>query len=78
MMEVQVGPDKKDKVLVARYQDKLYSVGAFCTHFGAPLSQGMLIDDKVLCPWHAAGFSIQTGAMEYYPGLDGLPTYQVY
>jgi nitrite reductase/ring-hydroxylating ferredoxin subunit len=78
MKEVQVGADKKDKVLVARYEGKLYSVGAFCTHFGAPLNMGMLIDDKVLCPWHAAGFSIKTGAVEYNPGYDGLPSYQVF
>jgi len=77
MMEVKVGEGEKDKVLVTRYKDKLYAIGAFCSHFGAPLAQGMLFDDKVLCPWHAAGFSVTSGAQEYYPGADGVPKYEV-
>jgi len=37
----------------------------------------MLFDDKVMCPAHAAGFSIVTGKPEKAPGLDGIPSYQV-
>ena len=64
MMELKVGAGKQDKVLVTRYEGKLHAVGAFCTHFGAPLVNGVLFDDKVLCPWHAAGFSVTSGALE--------------
>jgi len=78
-MELQVGPnEKEDKVLITRYQGKLYAVGAFCTHFGAPLVNGVLFDDKVLCPWHAAGFSVTSGALEYAPGMEALPKYEVF
>ena len=41
------------------------------------LSFGMLFDDKVLCPAHAAGFSIVDGKPEQAPGLDGIPSYLV-
>jgi len=37
----------------------------------------MLFDDKVLCPWHAAGFSVTSGAIELNPGIDGLPIYKI-
>ena len=37
----------------------------------------MLFDDKVLCPWHAAGFNVTSGALELAPGLDGVPKYEV-
>lgn len=37
----------------------------------------MLFDDKVLCPAHAAGFSIVTGEPEQAPGLDGVPSFPV-
>ena len=37
--EVKVGEGEKDKVLISRYKGKLYAVGAFCSHFGAPLVQ---------------------------------------
>ena len=78
MMEVKVGEGKQDKVLVTRYGGKLHAIGAFCSHFGAPLVNGVLFDDKVLCPWHAAGFSVTSGALEYAPGMDGVPKYEVH
>ena len=78
MMELKVGPGKNDKVLITRYQGKLHAIGAFCSHFGAPLVNGVLFDDKVLCPWHAAGFSVTSGALELAPGRDGVPKYDVH
>ena len=77
MRSIMVGEQKSDKVLIARYQGKLYSTGNFCSHFGVPLEGGMLFDDKVLCPAHAAGFSIISGLPEQAPGLSGLPTFPV-
>ena len=77
MKVLKVGEADSDKVLIARYQDKLYATGNFCSHFGVPLNNGMLFDDKVLCPAHAAGFSIITGAPETAPGLDGIPSFPV-
>lgn len=67
MYALKVGDEDSDKVLVAKYQDKLYSVGNFCTHFGVPLSQSVLFDDKVICPAHNAAFSIINGYPEYAP-----------
>jgi apoptosis-inducing factor 3 len=77
MRSIKVGEKDDEKVLIARYQGKLYSTGNFCSHFGVPLEGGMLFDDKVLCPAHAAGFSIITGQPESAPGLDGLPSFPV-
>lgn len=77
MRGLQVSDKKEDKVLIARYQSKLYATGSNCSHFGVDLSFGMLFDDKVMCPAHAAGFSIVTGKPEAAPGLDGIPSYLV-
>ena len=77
MRGLQVSDKKEDKVLIARYQGKLYATGSNCSHFGVDLSFGMLFDDKVMCPAHAAGFSIVTGKPESAPGLDGIPSYIV-
>ena len=62
-------------MLISKYKGNLYAIGAFCSHFGAPLVNGVMFDDKVLCPWHAAGFSVVSGAIELAPGLDGVPKY---
>jgi len=77
MKVLKVGEADDEKVLIARYQGKLYSTGNFCSHFGVPLNNGQLFDDKVLCPAHAAGFSIITGQPEQAPGLDGIPSFPV-
>ena len=74
---LQVSEKEEDKVLIARYQGKLYATGSSCSHFGVDLSYGMLFDDKVVCAAHAAGFSIVTGEPESAPGLDGIPTFKV-
>ena len=76
--ELRVGEGKTDNVLISRFGGKLYATGAYCTHLGAPFApNGMLFDDKVLCPYHAASYSVVTGISENGPGLDGLPTYEV-
>lgn len=64
--------------MIAKYKGKLYATGNFCSHFGVPLSYGVLFDDKVMCPAHSAAFSIITGEAERAPGLDGIPTFKVF
>ena len=77
MKELKVGPKDEDKVLISRVNGKIHAVGNYCSHFGAPMSTGLLFDDKVICPWHAAAFSVVTGALENAPGKDGLPKFDV-
>ncbi|HEY5489978.1 MAG TPA: Rieske 2Fe-2S domain-containing protein [Gemmatimonadaceae bacterium] len=36
-----------EPVLVARRGDELFAIGAVCTHYGAPLGDGLLVDDTV-------------------------------
>lgn len=36
-----------------------------------------MADDKVICPFHNAGFSILTGEPENAPALDGLPVFEI-
>ena len=74
---LRVGEGENDKVLISRYAGKLYATGNFCSHFGVPLEYGQMFDDKVLCPAHAAGFSVVTGYPEQAPGRDGIPTFPI-
>lgn len=64
MRGLQVSDKKEDKVLVARYQGKLYATGSSCSHFGVDLTFGMLFDDKIMCPSHTASFSVVDGTPE--------------
>jgi len=53
-----------------------YAISDGCPHRGAPLSEGILKDDKVLCAWHCFDFNLKTGACELVPGLC-VETYEV-
>ena len=77
MREVQVGPNKDDVVLVCKIHGKHYCVQSKCPHVGAPLVKGLLFDDKVLCPFHNAGFSVITGYPELGPVFNGLAKYDI-
>ena len=74
---LKVGEKEGDKVLIARYNGKIYAVGALCSHFGVPLEYGEMFDDKLLCPAHGAAFSVVSGEPESAPALDGIPTFPV-
>lgn len=75
MREVNLGDD--GKVLLVKESDQFCAVGHKCTHYGAPLIKGVLSNGRVRCPWHGACFSVKTGDIEDYPGLDSLQRYEV-
>jgi apoptosis-inducing factor 3 len=64
-------------ILLIRRDDRVYAIGAYCTHNQAPLEQGILHGDCIVCPWHNAYFDITTGDLEQPPGLDSLDRYSV-
>jgi NADPH-dependent 2,4-dienoyl-CoA reductase/sulfur reductase-like enzyme/nitrite reductase/ring-hydroxylating ferredoxin subunit len=66
-----------EKILLARSGGRVYAVGAECPHYGAPLEEGALHGERLVCPWHHACFNVATGANEEPPALDGLPRYAV-
>src|SRR5919199_177328 len=72
----QVSADGTD-ILLARVRGKYHAVGARCTHYGAPLAEGALCGERVVCPWHHACFNVTTGDLEEPPALDALPRYEV-
>ena len=49
-------------ICVARIDGKLAALNNECPHYGAPLSDGMIEDGRVVCGWHGWSFDPQTGA----------------
>ena len=50
---------------VARLGGAVCVVDGPCPHEGGPLGQGVLEDGRVVCPWHAFAYDLQTGVAEH-------------
>jgi apoptosis-inducing factor 3 len=64
-------------ILLACIDGKYYALGATCPHYGAPLAEGALCGQRIICPWHHASFDAMTGDLLEPPALDALPRYEV-
>lgn len=65
------------EILLSCVGGNFHAVGAHCTHYGAPLVEGVLSDERVVCPWHHACFNARTGDLLEPPAFDALPRYEV-
>ncbi len=63
-------------VLVVRRSDRVYAIGAVCSHYGGPLEEGKLFDDVVECPWHYSRFSLDDGHVVNGPTTAPVPAYE--
>jgi len=74
--EPLLGHAAGDPVVLVKRAGQVCAVGAVCTHYGGPLSEGIVEGNTIRCPWHHARFDLRTGAATR-PGRDPIACYRV-
>jgi NADPH-dependent 2,4-dienoyl-CoA reductase/sulfur reductase-like enzyme/nitrite reductase/ring-hydroxylating ferredoxin subunit len=72
-----LGHANGEAVMVIRVGDAVHALGATCTHYGGPLSEGLIVGETVRCPWHHACFELRTGRAHGAPALADVACYEV-
>lgn len=65
------------ELLLIREADSVQAFQAKCPHAGAPLEQGAICGDRLICPWHKAAFELSSGKMCEPLALADLKQYPV-
>jgi len=82
LQEVPAGKSKQvtstsRKLALFNVGGTIYAIDDTCPHRGAPLWEGEVEQQEVTCPWHAARFSLTSGAVLCPPARGGVATYKV-
>lgn len=66
---------KGQPILLLKRGDKIYAIGAVCSHYSGPLEKGKIMGDTVQCPYHYSRFSLLDGAVKEGPSTAPVPAY---
>ena len=72
---VRVTVDGKH-VLLCREGDRIFAIGAVCSHAGGPLDQGKISRGCVQCPWHDSVFDLRDGRIVHGPATQPQPSFE--
>lgn len=65
------------QIVVFRIAGQYFAIGDVCTHDDGPLGDGLLEDDRVVCPRHGAEFDVRSGKALSMPAVVDIPAYPV-
>ncbi|KAL4743038.1 hypothetical protein BDV11DRAFT_166700 [Aspergillus similis] len=78
-VEAEVEGVQDGKVLLVKYEEKVHAISPKCTHYGAPLKNGVVSPEgRITCPWHGACFNVKSGDIEDAPAPAALNTFELF
>jgi nitrite reductase/ring-hydroxylating ferredoxin subunit/uncharacterized membrane protein len=66
---------EEQPVLLVKLNGTIYAVGAVCSHYGAPLNEGTVVQNTIECPWHLSRFALEDGRVVQGPACAAVPVY---
>jgi nitrite reductase/ring-hydroxylating ferredoxin subunit/uncharacterized membrane protein len=60
-------------ILLVRRGDRLFAMVETCSHFSGPLSEGKLLGDSIVCPYHSSRFALEDGRVLDGPAVHPQP-----
>ncbi len=63
-------------LVLVRRGDLVLALKETCSHAGGPLSEGKLVGDTIVCPWHASAFRLSDGAVRHGPASTRQVAYR--
>lgn len=76
--ETMAGVEVEGKqILLSNLGGEVYAVDGVCTHEESMLSQGFMIEDRVVCQLHLSQFELRTGEVDNPPAVEPLKVYNV-
>lgn len=63
-------------LLVLKQGGRIHVLANRCSHRGAPLSDGLVDEGCITCPWHASVFDLETGEVRRGPATQPQPVYE--
>ena len=66
----------ESEILVINLEGQFHCLVARCSHAGAPLVEGELRGDVLVCPWHYSNFRVKDGTVVKGPAERPLKVYR--
>lgn len=64
-------------ILLVRRGERIFAMAETCSHFSGPLSEGKLVDDTIVCPYHSSRFALEDGRVLDGPAVHPQPCLEV-
>jgi nitrite reductase/ring-hydroxylating ferredoxin subunit/uncharacterized membrane protein len=64
-------------ILLVRRGERIFAMADTCSHFSGPLSEGKLVGDSIVCPYHSSRFALRDGRVLDGPAVHPQPCLDV-